>query len=1099
MKRKQLVLQLICLAALLVLTVSQSMGEMLRTRVSRGNNVGLNVVLNWGGPIKSIQFPAGSGNAITNSSWGMGLGCVRDLDGDGLSGDTIIQGNGGSTCEGKYSSVEARSLIESLVAAGVPNVGSEMTKPENSRVWSSLDADDLASWPLEFREGRDLSGEPVLHGAESMCWHMSTVFESYSDFPSGVYYGWQAYFLDFAESNNMVYFHVDIANVSEYMQYNQNSGFREIGSRFPSGWNIDAMILGFYTRSIKFGGGNSGWAYHPAKNIVGYYSLSPTSSSYTPPEPPLMGWKMLNRPVFNGQESEVLTCHADIRGAEYGVTSLPGAIAGSLRHPDKYRTMMGTYEMISGLINPWTGRSGIRSYPGKIEESDQRYNQWLWGGYAGYGISEYFGEIMDFAPRDTTSCDWVLMLAEPGVKPLVHPQFDLANLDDQSMQDALAPLEHYAEVAEKVQEGGYILPESPKAPPLTIIPGDRQVTLTWSDVNIDTPDAYYTWLEENGFNPDGHYQEYDFQGYRVYRSFVGPNDSHAELLADLNQSDGNIKFHYIDKLEDDLAYRRMRNGARIWYAVVPYDTNYDAVSGEAFSLPDPAGSKAWNRPGEILYQVIPRSEANNFKAAGLDGEIEFVPAYGSPSFESSVTLDVGANGLLAEAPRYLAPVADFEFSTIIAERITSPKTINLTVNGNHEVRAAGSDRVAGYLKFQLQEDGGADGMETGEYPTRVYGGSSTNNMVLSGAVDDAGADYAIDAEFRYLSNGAFRTKVLAAIDLGSYTGARALWESRLRNGGDNSSDSGTYFQRRYGPGGYPPAHPGMIRAGRYTLTWKDAGGGMLTLEVMDVTRNAALPFTEFLDVYGWGFVTPEIYGSHWSRNDRGQPFNDARNHVPQAERTARFVDRLPADYTDEFGIYINGMQWTFVGQDQLIHEIGGMPSSGAVFTVDNAYGNWSGDKSQFTQEPDPPWSGDKWVIRVSPTTMNPDDADLSKIRVVPNPYLASSFLDFSPVNRRIEFVNLPANCTIRIYSLGGNLVNVLNHIGASRQGWGNYTDWDRLSLGEPEKYEGFDNHGGTEPWNLRNRYGQTVASGLYFYHVTDERGEDYTGKFYIIN
>jgi hypothetical protein len=118
---------------------------------------------------------------------------------------------------------------------------------------------------------------------------------------------------------------------------------------------------------------------------------------------------------------------------------------------------------------------------------------------------------------------------------------------------------------------------------------------------------------------------------------------------------------------------------------------------------------------------------------------------------------------------------------------------------------------------------------------------------------------------------------------------------------------------------------------------------------------------------------------------------------------------------------------------------------------------------------------------------------------VPNPYIASSYLDLSSSQRRIEFVNLPDRCTIRIYTLGGNLVNVLNHIGANRTGWGNYTDWDRLSAGVPKEYTGYDNHSGTEPWNLRNRFGQTIASGLYFFHVTDSRGKNYTGKFYVID
>ncbi len=177
-----------------------------------------------------------------------------------------------------------------------------------------------------------------------------------------------------------------------------------------------------------------------------------------------------------------------------------------------------------------------------------------------------------------------------------------------------------------------------------------------------------------------------------------------------------------------------------------------------------------------------------------------------------------------------------------------------------------------------------------------------------------------------------------------------------------------------------------------------------------------------------------------------------------------------------------------------------MPAPGTVWIITNAYGEWNGDQTVFTQHGDMPTLGDKFQIQIKASSMNADDADLSKIMVVPNPYMASSFLDLSPDSRRIDFVNLPDRCTIRIYSLGGHLVNVLNHIGTNRHGWGNYTDWDRLDAnGNPKVLTGYDNHGGNESWNLRNRFGQTVASGLYFFHVTDSRGKTYTGKFYIIN
>jgi hypothetical protein len=239
--------------------------------------------------------------------------------------------------------------------------------------------------------------------------------------------------------------------------------------------------------------------------------------------------------------------------------------------------------------------------------------------------------------------------------------------------------------------------------------------------------------------------------------------------------------------------------------------------------------------------------------------------------------------------------------------------------------------------------------------------------------------------------------------------------------------------------------------------------------------------------YGLGF--PYVYqldGSYYFTHSFVEP----------EDREYRLLDKLPASNTGGFVIWVNGINWKVTRSDGTIDA---MPAVGTVFTVDHAWGSWNADRTVFTQTPDPPFTGDAWEFTIKPMSMDASNIDLADVRVVPNPYVASSYLDLSPNNRRIEFTNLPGRCTIRIYTLGGNLVNVLNHIGANRQGWGNYTDWDRLTDNEPREFSGYDNHGGTEPWNLRNRFGQTVASGLYFYHVTDQNGETITGKFYVIN
>ncbi|MEE9357445.1 MAG: hypothetical protein V3U62_03830, partial [Sedimenticolaceae bacterium] len=533
------------------------------------------------------------------------------------------------------------------------------------------------------------------------------------------------------------------------------------------------------------------------------------------------------------------------------------------------------------------------------------------------------------------------------------------------------------------------------------------------------------------------------------------------------------------KWDDDEPLYRLTNGLKVWYALVPYDKNIDPSTQETFSLPTLESGKNWNRPGAAgLYNVLPRSDASNFKAASWDGTVTFTPAYGTPTIAEIVTVAGNGDGTFAEAPLYRAPVAEFDFEAVINDRITTAKTLVVAVADAWTLPTS-SSKTFSKIKFQLSE-GGTVASESPGCDVRNYSGRPGDvSPSFYSSVHSSGVDYTVSAEFKYLSEGNFRNDMVVNLDMGGYSGATKRIAS-------------THSSRKMH---YPPGMISQMRTGRFSITWGAAGVSSVT----DVTRGGKeLSFVEFPDDYGWGLVSLEAFGGSWGSNSkRGQLYDDMRKGVPRADRTSRMVASLPAGNTEEFGLWVNGVLWLFEGTDGVI---GGMPASGTVMTMDNAWGEWNSDKTEFDMFHEPPWPGDSWTLNIQPSTMNAEDADLSKIRVVPNPYLANSFLDLSPSSRRIEFVNLPDRCTIRIYTLSGNLVNVFNHIGSSRHGWGNYTDMDRLDAdSQPKVFEGYDNHSGTEPWNLCNRFGQTVASGLYLYHVTDSRGEEHTGKFYIIN
>jgi hypothetical protein len=99
------------------------------------------------------------------------------------------------------------------------------------------------------------------------------------------------------------------------------------------------------------------------------------------------------------------------------------------------------------------------------------------------------------------------------------------------------------------------------------------------------------------------------------------------------------------------------------------------------------------------------------------------------------------------------------------------------------------------------------------------------------------------------------------------------------------------------------------------------------------------------------------------------------------------------------------------------------------------------------------------------------------VKVVPNPYIVFNSWEKTSEQRYVKFTHLPNECTIRIYTMAGDLVKVIKH-----------KDTKTLPLDQ----------GGTETWDFTNESpgmsqtaasGQLIASGVYIYHVESQVGE----------
>jgi hypothetical protein len=171
------------------------------------------------------------------------------------------------------------------------------------------------------------------------------------------------------------------------------------------------------------------------------------------------------------------------------------------------------------------------------------------------------------------------------------------------------------------------------------------------------------------------------------------------------------------------------------------------------------------------------------------------------------------------------------------------------------------------------------------------------------------------------------------------------------------------------------------------------------------------------------------------------------------------------------------------GNIAMVELANGVPETGAVWTLRTYVGAISGgrgaagDRGPYVFAPQPrPLTAPGVELRLDYTVTDrlrlPTREDLGHVHTVPDPYYVTNGFERTTESKVIQFVHLPADCIIRIYSSSGVLVSVLEH----------HSNTD----------------GGSETWNVLNRNNQVAASGVYFFHL--EAGDARrVGRFVIVN
>jgi hypothetical protein len=619
----------------------------------------------------------------------------------------------------------------------------------------------------------------------------------------------------------------------------------------------------------------------------------------------------------------------------------------------------------------------------------------------------------------------------------------------------------------RILEADYQFAQPPEKPKVTAVAGDGKVTLFWDAAS------------ENSIDPLT--SEQDFEGYKIYRSrdfnfsdvytitdangipFLGqalfdPNsgrraqfdlDNEYSGLSGVEYAGRGIKYDLGENtgLVHEYVDSTVQNGVQYFYAVVAYDRGTDDLP------PSETQSVIQQDPttGELIYDVNtvsvipgPISVGIEEADAGIGGKPTLVKGNATGSVDIKVMDDLAVMDKTYKIVFDTTNSYNVLDSTGVSYEFTSKGTVLVALRHNNiigesvELRDQ-SDNVVPSSDYVINTGNGQiGGASEGSLPEgniytisyRYYPvfesdlvNSEDGNEVFDGVRVFVQEDQLnIDTEeTRFITNPA-----ITVIDVPKFPAdigpdalkrkIRADWEVRWNNTSTNTDGS-----------------------------WTDAD----TLSTLQ--GNFAAPF----NVYYIEEKAPNYY----------------------FEEEATLVIYEPNPSTQRNG------QWDW-GEVIILQPQGAMDASTSyqiTFKLDTSFTDLilpqNGDIYKLVTTK-PFERGDAYVFETKKAEFKAENLtnELNNIYVVPNPYVAYSISEnpgrtqIKRGERELQFRNLPPRCTIRIYTLTGELVDTI------------------------EK----DDNGSIAYWNLLSSEGMRISYGVYIFHVDVPGVGEKIGRFGVI-
>jgi hypothetical protein len=633
----------------------------------------------------------------------------------------------------------------------------------------------------------------------------------------------------------------------------------------------------------------------------------------------------------------------------------------------------------------------------------------------------------------------------------LHAYDDLAGL--QSADHKAPALFEQKHIVQVIYESDYRFAKPPLMPTLTATPGDGRVILTWDDIaDTKTRDPFVGNIN-------------DFEGYKLYRA-TDKRFSDAEVITDgfgtpfvkkpifqcdlkdgirgftdfglVNGSSFNLGFdtgivhHFIDST--------VSNGRTYYYALVAYD----------FGAPDIGPGIA---PSENTI-IIDLDEQETIRSVGPNIAV-VVPrppalGYAPPSIEEAGSYQISVGSVKAEilagnALQY-NHTYKVKFGIDTLDIPTNPSTGEFLYAGNYLVYTPNSlfvyDVTAGNKlvysetpeKFAFNNVQEIVEVEQGTIDTLRYTRLNPNNEFSTDVFDG------------------LRLKVNTVVEFAEYDyensgwltgGAPIIISPRLQGNNPFPWDYEIVF-----------TNDDSAYVGRHSLRRdiEDEKGDKIPRS--DLLLNQAFNFyvvnKSFLDSSGQYEKMDIIV--HDQNNNKTFDILEDRLLVGPLKKDNRLSLSSGIAFAFDFKSATDSSQ---------------LPVANDVYRVTHRRPFWSGDSIIFSILPED--EGNLAAI----------SGAMDKIRVVPNPYVMTNILEEAVANsflnqrRRLMFIHLPAECTIKVFTISGVLV-------------------DKIDVQNTA-----DN--GIAHWDLLTSEGLEVAAGMYIYHIKAKRtGDTKLGKFAII-